>query len=130
MQNTAVIDDIGIDLKTGKAKITFLFDDKYILQEAEELKDKKLNVEATRWYKKRSLNANAYLWALIGKLAEKLNISNIEVYKKHIKEAGKYTVLQMEEEVMTELYEQMIENYLKSKYGLNWNKEKLIYKKY
>ena len=50
MQNTAVIDDIGIDLKTGKAKITFLFDDKYILQEAEELKDKKLNVEATRWY--------------------------------------------------------------------------------
>lgn len=97
MQNTAVIDDIGIDLKTGKAKITFLFDDKYILQEAEELKDKKLNVEATRWYKKRSLNANAYLWVLIGKLAEKLNISNIEVYKKHIKEAGKYTVLQMEE---------------------------------
>ena len=35
MQNTAVIDDIGIDLKTGKAKITFLFDDKYIIQETE-----------------------------------------------------------------------------------------------
>lgn len=30
----------------------------------------------------------------------------------------------------TKLYEQMIEDYLKSKYGLNWNKEKLIYKKY
>ena len=44
MQNIAVIDDIGIDLKTGKAKITFLFDDKYILQEAEELKDKKINL--------------------------------------------------------------------------------------
>ena len=71
MQNTAVIDDIGIDLKTGKAKITFLFDDKYILQEAEELKDKKLNVEATKWYKKRSLNANAYLWVLIGWFCEK-----------------------------------------------------------
>ena len=120
MQNTAVIDDIGIDLKTGKAKITFLFDDKYILQEAEELKDKKLNVEATRWYKKRSLNANAYLWVLIGKLAEKLNISNIEVYKKHIKEAGKYTVLQMEEEVMTE-FERIWQ-----KNGLGWFCEKAI----
>lgn len=30
----------------------------------------------------------------------------------------------------TKLYEQRIEDYLKSKYGLNWNKEKLIYKKY
>ncbi|MFR1647772.1 MAG: hypothetical protein ACLSWT_05430 [Clostridia bacterium] len=30
----------------------------------------------------------------------------------------------------TKLYEQMIEDYLKSKYGSNWNKEKLIYKKY
>ena len=30
----------------------------------------------------------------------------------------------------TKLYEQKIEDYLKSKYGLIWNKEKLIYKKY
>nr|DAT55173.1 MAG TPA: hypothetical protein [Caudoviricetes sp.] len=30
----------------------------------------------------------------------------------------------------TKLYEQKIEDYLKSKYGLIWNKEKLFYKKY
>lgn len=30
----------------------------------------------------------------------------------------------------TKLYEQKIENYLKAYYGENWNKEKLIYKKY
>lgn len=30
----------------------------------------------------------------------------------------------------TQLYENYIENYLKSIYGANWNKEKLIYKKY
>lgn len=30
----------------------------------------------------------------------------------------------------TKLYEQKIENYLKAYYGGNWNKEKLIYKKY
>ena len=30
----------------------------------------------------------------------------------------------------TKLYEQHIENYLKLIYGANWNKEKLIYKKW
>ena len=30
----------------------------------------------------------------------------------------------------TKLYEEHMENYLKSIYGANWNKEKLIYKKY
>lgn len=30
----------------------------------------------------------------------------------------------------TQLYEDYIENYLKGIYGANWNKEKLIYKKY
>lgn len=30
----------------------------------------------------------------------------------------------------TKLYEQKIENYLKSIYGANWNKKKLIYKKW
>ena len=30
----------------------------------------------------------------------------------------------------SKLYEEYMENYLKSIYGANWNKEKLIYKKY
>ena len=30
----------------------------------------------------------------------------------------------------TQLYEDYIEKYLKNVYGLNWNKEKVIYKKY
>lgn len=30
----------------------------------------------------------------------------------------------------TKLYERQIENYLKSIYGTNWSKEKLVYKKY
>ena len=32
MQSTAIISDIGIDYKTGQAKITFLFDNKDILE--------------------------------------------------------------------------------------------------
>ena len=75
MQSTAIISDIGIDYKTNKAKITFLFDNKEVLKQAEELQDKKLNVEAKKWY------------------------------RKHIYEAGTYQELQMPEEAMQKFVE-------------------------
>lgn len=120
MQNTAIISDIGIDYKTNKAKITFLFDNKEVLQQAEDLQDKKINVEVKKWYKKRSNNANAYLWTLIEKLSQKLNMSRIEVYKKHIYEAGTYQELGMEEEAM-EKFSKIWQNN-----GLGWFCEKLV----
>lgn len=120
MQNTATISDIGIDYKTNKAKITFLFDNKEVLQQAEELQDKKLNVEVKKWYKGRSSNANAYLWVLIEKLSEKLNMSRIDVYKKHIYEAGTYQDLSMEEDAMDKFSKIWQNN------GLGWFCEKVV----
>ena len=120
MDSTGVISDIGIDYKTNKAKITFIFDNREVLKQAEEMQGKKLNIQAKRWYKKRSLNANAYLWVLIEKLSKKLNMSRIEVYRKHIYEAGTYQELQMEEEAM-ERFTQLWEHN-----GLGWFCEKAI----
>lgn len=45
-------------------------------------------VEVKQYRKKRSLDANAYCWVLIDKLAEKLNVSKTEVYRREIKEIG------------------------------------------
>lgn len=43
---------------------------------------------------KRSLNANAYCWVLIGEIAEKLNISNYEVYETMLQRYSKaYTYM-------------------------------------
>lgn len=120
MQDTAIISDIGIDYGTNKAKITFLFDNKDILQQAEELQDKKLNIEIKKWYKKRSKDANAYLWVLIEKLSQKLNISRIEAYKKHIYEAGTYQELTMPEEAM-ERFSKIWQNN-----GIGWFCEKSV----
>lgn len=120
MNSTAIISDLGIDYKTNKAKITFLFDSKEVLQQAEELQDIKLTVEAKKWYKKRSKDANAYLWVLIEKLSQKLNISRIEVYKKHIYEAGKYQELGMPEKAMERFSEIWSHN------GLGWFCEKSV----
>lgn len=120
MESTAIISDIGIDYKTNKAKITFLFDNKEVLEQAEEFQDKKLTVQAKKWYKKRSINANAYLWVLVEKLSQKLNMSRIEVYKKHIYTAGTYQELSMEEEVMDK-FSKIWENN-----GLGWFCEKVV----
>lgn len=37
---------------------------------------------------KRSLDANAYCWTLIDKLAERLNMAKTEIYRAYIKEIG------------------------------------------
>lgn len=37
---------------------------------------------------RRSLNANAYAWVLMDKLAAKLNIAKTEIYRSYIKEIG------------------------------------------
>ena len=37
---------------------------------------------------KRSLNANAYAWTLMDKLAEKLRIAKTDIYRSYIKEIG------------------------------------------
>lgn len=38
--------------------------------------------------KRRSLDANAYAWVLIDKLAEKLRMSKSDIYRQYIKEVG------------------------------------------
>lgn len=42
---------------------------------------------------KRSLDANAYCWILCKKIADKLHITKEEVYRKNIKEMGKYEII-------------------------------------
>lgn len=54
----------------------------------EEFADKDLKAEIKPFKAKRSLNANAYAFVLIDKLAEKLNISPEDVYKNAIKHIG------------------------------------------
>lgn len=43
--------------------------------------------------KKRSLDANAYCWVLLGQLSQKLKIPPDELYKEFIRKVGDYTVM-------------------------------------
>ncbi len=45
-------------------------------------------VEIKQWRERRSLDANAYCWKLIGKLSEKLNIPPVDIYRGMIRDIG------------------------------------------
>ena len=52
------------------------------------LKDAEVEVKITKLRKKRSLDANAYCWVLIDKIAERMGLSREKVYRDHIRRIG------------------------------------------
>lgn len=52
------------------------------------LEDHDVRVEIKKWRKKRSLDANAYAWVLIDKIAQATGVPKTEVYRQAIREIG------------------------------------------
>ncbi len=52
--------------------------------------------------KKRSLEQNAYMWAMCTEIAEALGITKDEVYRRNIREGGQYTPLPIKTEAIEE----------------------------
>ena len=52
------------------------------------LKDKIINIEIKQFRNKRSLDANAFAWVLIDKIAARMGLSKIEVYREQIRDIG------------------------------------------
>ena len=94
---TGKIIDVSLDFKTGKPKLTLEINEKQALFAGyDELKDcDKLSIKLTKYRKKRSLDANAYCWALCTKLAEKLSNEKVkytkeDIYRNAVKDLGIY----------------------------------------
>lgn len=88
MNSTGSLQDISIDYRTRKPKITLLLDTKDNIPVLEELKDEKLTIEIKKYRKARSLDANKYFWKLLQEICEKQNLDPIEDYKRRVKELG------------------------------------------
>ena len=106
MNTTGEIKDISIDFQTKKPKITILLNSNEINQ-VEELKGLKLNVELKKWIKKRTLDCNAYMWVLIQKIAEKIStedaiVTKEDIYKDAIKNVGAYSIVPIKSEAVEE----------------------------
>lgn len=69
---------------------------------------------------KRSLDANAYCWVLLGKLAEKLSTPKTEVYRQYIKEIGNNCEIVC---VLEKAADKLIEGWNRN--GVGWIADKL-----
>ena len=90
MRVTGRIVGANIDFKTGKPTLTLEVNESNefgIL--VDEMRDKdKLSIEVKVYREKRSLNANAYAWTLIGKIADAVRAGKDEIYLKCLKRYG------------------------------------------
>lgn len=57
--------------------------------------------EIKEYKQKRSLNANSYCWVLLQKLADKLNTTKEELYRKYIKEKGIFRTITIDNQAVS-----------------------------
>ena len=106
-----------LDMRTNKGILTLEINEKNDgLACFDELQwEDKLSIKIDKYREKRSLDANAYCFVLIGKLAEKLNIPKVEVYRAAIKEiGGNYDVICVKNEAVEKLCKSW------QRHGLGW----------
>lgn len=68
-------------------------------------KGKALQLDLSVWRQRRSLSANAYLWVLCQKIAEKLGngVSKEEVYRRQVQEVGCFEAVEVRKEAWPNL---------------------------
>lgn len=97
MQFTGKVVGISKDYVTGSYTISFQVNEAAaVLHGYDEIKDlERISVAVSRYRKKRSLDANAYAWVLMSKIASVLGTSKEEVYEEMLR---RYGVLYEDEE--------------------------------
>lgn len=88
MNSIGTLQDISIDYKTNKPKITILLERRESIFSLEEIKDSKLSIEIKKYRKSRSIDANKYFWKLLQEVCDYKDIDTIEDYKRRVKELG------------------------------------------
>lgn len=73
---------ISRDFTTGQWSVAFDID------RPEDIPQGELDLTIKPYKPKRSLSANAYMWVLVGKLADATGISSTEIYRNTVKQLG------------------------------------------
>ena len=81
MEFTGKLQNVSVDWKTGQPVVSFTVNEAAALNDIESIQNiEKLVVKAVKWRKKRSLDANAYAWVLMQKIAEAVNSDKRSIY--------------------------------------------------
>ena len=91
------IDNIGLTLK-GEIALTISLPRQHI-EELTKLKDEKIDVTIKKYRERRSMSANALCWCLCRDIAAALKAqhTDIEVYRRAIRDVGEYEHLPIKE---------------------------------
>ena len=81
-----------MDWKSGKFRITFEADQD-ISGQLDALQGKELHITAGPWRRKRSLDANAYYWVLLSKMAEAVKISKPRAHNLMLRRYGQPLII-------------------------------------
>lgn len=93
MEFTGRIKDMTFDYKTKLPMVQFAIKEKNALENLEQIKDEVLEIRVIKKHDKRSLDANAYMWVMLGELQEVLQVPKEDIYRDLIKKIGSYEVL-------------------------------------
>lgn len=96
MEVISELKNISIDYNTKRPIVAFELYSNDITW-LEQLKGLKLNLNVKKYYKKRSLDANAYAWVLLGEIQKVMNIPKETIYKDLIKCIGDYEIIPVKE---------------------------------
>lgn len=125
MELTGRIMNVTFDYFSGKPLVTFELNERSnALEMVDSLRgEEKLTLKVSKFKKKRSLDANAYAWVLIGKIAEKTKVPKTEVYREVIREiGGNYDIVCIKEEAADSLRNAWERN------GIGWMTETMLSK--
>ena len=87
---------------------------------ADELREGAISLECKKWRNRRSLDANAYMWTLVDKIAQKTRQNPADVYRHAIKEIpGNSTLVCVQDKAKDVLQQQWQAK------GLGWQTEEL-----
>lgn len=87
MEAKGTLKDVSMDWKTGRMRLTFELETD-VSSSIDKLKDKPLRITVKQWREKRSLDANAYYWVLLSRLAEVAGISKPRAHNLMLRRYG------------------------------------------
>lgn len=94
MELIGMLSGVSQDILSGKATVSFEVEDtKRVAAEAASLSGIRLRIEAKKYRKKRSLDANAYYWQLITKLAHCVGISKPAAHNIMLRKYGQDEII-------------------------------------
>lgn len=93
MECTGKLHSVNRDWVSGKIIISFELNEEPTEAINSITSCEKLSISAKKYRAKRSLDANAMLWACIGDIANSLHTDKWEVYLQMLKRYGKYTYI-------------------------------------